>query len=421
MHKRLLLYVILCGILPTLQAQRLSENTTVRSVLFQLPGEGSYIETAFMAGANALHHEPVKPRGFDAGVEVEIVISDAGKVLNFDKYMLHAPVIYDTNKVDFSIFDQKRLFITNASVSVEVTIRDIYDSTNVFTHTEAFLAFDNTSVQISDLQLIDTYKRSTANDDFTRNGYRMEPYTINFYPSTRNNIIFYGEIYNTASLFPDEPLLAQYTIRDAYTDKVNTNFYKYGKLTSAPVISFLQEMDISDLPGGNYNLVVEVRNKQNELLATKKVFFQRANGGPVNAWENVQMIDIHDTFVSEYTPEQLDYYLDVIRPRASNTETNIIESLSDRVDPVMKQKFLFNFWLQRDSIDPYAAWLAYLDLVKHANEAFKTPSRAGYKTDRGRVYLEYGPPYDVVTSVYESGAYPYEIWFYNTCRINKPI
>ena len=45
---------------------------------------------------------------------------------------------------------------------------------------------------------------------------------------------------------------------------------------------------------------------------------------------------------------------------------------------------------------------------------FSTPSRQGYKTDRGRVYLEYGRPYDRLASVNEPGAYPYEIWFYTT-------
>jgi hypothetical protein len=48
------------------------------------------------------------------------------------------------------------------------------------------------------------------------------------------------------------------------------------------------------------------------------------------------------------------------------------------------------------------------------NQNFGTPSRPGYKTDRGRVYLQYGAPYDIVTSVNEPGAYPYEIWFYTT-------
>ena len=173
-------------------------------------------------------------------------------------------------------------------------------------------------------------------------------------------------------------------------------------------------MDIADLPGGNYNLIVEVRNKKNELLAMRKVFIQRANAGAINNWENIQMINTSGTFADNYTEEQLNYFLDVIKPVASESDRNLIESLSDRVEPDMKKKFLYNFWVERNQVDPYAEWLAYLDRVKEVNSSFGTPSRPGYKTDRGRVFLQYGRPYDVVTSVNEPGAYPYEIWFYTT-------
>ena len=80
----------------------------------------------------------------------------------------------------------------------------------------------------------------------------------------------------------------------------------------------------------------------------------------------------------------------------------------------MKKKFLYNFWVERDPNDPYKKWLQYLERVKEVNKSFGTPSRAGYKTDRGRVYLQYGQPYDIVSSVNEPGAYPYEIWYYTT-------
>ena len=126
------------------------------------------------------------------------------------------------------------------------------------------------------------------------------------------------------------------------------------------------------------------------------------------------MINTSGTFADVYSEEQLDYFLDVIKPLASTSDLNLIESVSPRVDLELKKKVLYNFWVERNMADPYKEWLKYLDLVKSANESFGTPSRPGYKTDRGRVYLQYGAPYDVVTSVNEPGSYPYEIWFYTT-------
>jgi hypothetical protein len=43
---------------------------------------------------------------------------------------------------------------------------------------------------------------------------------------------------------------------------------------------------------------------------------------------------------------------------------------------------------------------------------FASSIRRGYSTDRGRVYLQYGPPDNRTVSTYEPAAYPYEIWHY---------
>lgn len=43
---------------------------------------------------------------------------------------------------------------------------------------------------------------------------------------------------------------------------------------------------------------------------------------------------------------------------------------------------------------------------------FSTSIRKGYNTDRGRVYLQYGPPDNRTQMPHEPSAYPYEIWQY---------
>jgi hypothetical protein len=42
----------------------------------------------------------------------------------------------------------------------------------------------------------------------------------------------------------------------------------------------------------------------------------------------------------------------------------------------------------------------------------------GYMTERGRVYLQYGPPDQRVLMYNEPSSYPYEIWQYYTIRGN---
>jgi hypothetical protein len=51
-------------------------------------------------------------------------------------------------------------------------------------------------------------------------------------------------------------------------------------------------------------------------------------------------------------------------------------------------------------------------MVKVVKREFGTSIRRGYQTDRGRVFLQYGPPNNRTASLHEPSAYPYEIWHY---------
>ena len=70
------------------------------------------------------------------------------------------------------------------------------------------------------------------------------------------------------------------------------------------------------------------------------------------------------------------------------------------------------FWSKRDPLEPEKAWLDYLDMVNRVNMAYSTQISKGYQTDRGRVYLKYGPPNSISESYSEPTTYPYEIWHY---------
>jgi GWxTD domain-containing protein len=396
------------------QAQTLKTMASIRTAVFQHPENGPYVEVYLSLSGDAITYTRNQKYLYQGGVDVQLVIMDGATVINFDKYRLNAPQLVDSTSIDFTIIDQQRLSIPPKALSLEVTITDMHDSTNKFLFTEALLPDFNNTVSFSDIQLIDTFYRSTVASNFLKNGYEMKPYPINFFPDQRNNIVFYGEIYNTDKFVTDDQFLVTFNIESSDGSGSTQRFYQYQKSQKSPVISYLRNIDITDLPSGNYNLLVEVRNKQNDVIYKKVTFFQRLKKGAISTFDNLAMVNTEGTFVDEYSSEQLNYFLEVMQPRATAEEARLIASLSPRVEDDMKKKFLYNFWLERNQGDPYGAWKEYLQLVKEVNDAFSTPSRQGYRTDRGRVYLEYGRPYDRVTSVNEPGAYPYEIWFYTT-------
>src|SRR5207237_475116 len=58
--------------------------------------------------------------------------------------------------------------------------------------------------------------------------------------------------------------------------KLNS-FGSFKKHKAAPINPLLARLDISTLGTGNYNLVIEMRDENNQLLLTEKYYFQRLN------------------------------------------------------------------------------------------------------------------------------------------------
>jgi GWxTD domain-containing protein len=81
-----------------------------------------------------------------------------------------------------------------------------------------------------------------------------------------------------------------------------------------------------------------------------------------------------------------------------------------------KREFLFLFWAKRDT-DPKQSRNKfkeeYIERAEYANQNFTYGKRAGYLTDRGRVYLLYGEPDEKEHHFSEGSTKSYEIWTYH--------
>ena len=81
-----------------------------------------------------------------------------------------------------------------------------------------------------------------------------------------------------------------------------------------------------------------------------------------------------------------------------------------------RDEFVRQFWLQRDPT-PGTEENEYKEehygRIARANLRFSTRQVPGWKTDRGRIYIQYGPP-DEIDAHLSGGVatYPYEDWRY---------
>lgn len=106
------------------------------------------------------------------------------------------------------------------------------------------------------------------------------------------------------------------------------------------------------------------------------------------------------------------YYLRPLKIIGAESEIARLELLKSVDDSTGFKREFRKFWESRDSVNAFAAWTYFTQLIKRANEEFKTSQREGYLTNRGIVFLQYGPPADIIEFHDNPATYPYEIWVY---------
>lgn len=406
---------------------------------FYSPEVGPYIETYLSVVGSSIEWVENENGKFQGKVEVTMIFRDGDVVAAFDKYELLSPEISDTAENRINFLDQQRFTLPNGSYDFEITLRDMNGTAPPFTAVQALdVQFEEDEIGISGIQLIESFEKSNEPNILTKSGYDLVPYVYNFIPQQVNTLSFYAEVYNTEKVLGEgERYLLSYFIESFETGRQMDRFVSFKREATRPVTVLFTNYNIAELPSGNYNFVIEVRNRENELLATNKLFFQRSNPSMQLDHSHFVGLTIENSFVANITNrDTLLQYIQYLFPISTDMERNYVRFQLEEADADLEtmQRFFLNFWLERGEANPEDHWRYYLAAVELVNEQFGAPGRRGkkgYETDRGYIFLKYGPPntitdrpYDASTSgmtinpggedYAESGTVPYQIWHYYT-------
>lgn len=104
-------------------------------------------------------------------------------------------------------------------------------------------------------------------------------------------------------------------------------------------------------------------------------------------------------------------WLDEVNYIITSEERKIFLELPDSDRETFKEEF----WLRRDpdlGTEENEFKMEYYDRIDQANELFFSEGREGYKTDRGKIYILFGPPTDKLTQPETLDGLCQEIWYY---------
>lgn len=385
---------------------------------FSAPDGEPYIETYLAVDGSSVYFKEIESGSFKASLEIMMIFKQGDFIFDYAKYELNSQVVNDTSKIDFGFIDQQRFSLPNGEYQFELSIADLNnDSEPPFMSEETIvLNFPDDKISLSGIQLIESYEKTDKISILSKNGYDLVPMVYAFYPESMNQISFYAEAYHTAKQFGDDGKFLLTYYLESFESGLQMDQYIFRKrLDAKPVNVVFNTVDIRELPSGNYSLVLEIRDRENKIITDNKVFFRRSNPKHQLKMNDLTALNINNTFVAKIADsDTLVDFLKSLEPISSEAERDYMFSLAKTGDYLMMKRFLYNFWLTRNYSAPEDAWMQYHYEVRKVNASYGTPTKKGYASDRGRVYLKYGPPNHMRESYNEPGAYPYEIWQYYT-------
>lgn len=383
---------------------------------FNSPNDGPYVETYLSVVGNSVIFKQLENGKYQGEIEVTMIFKDkSDAVANYGKYTLSSPELEDTTAVMVDFLDIQRFTLDNGDYDYELMIKDQNSARHpVLVTQKVSLDFPAEDVSISGIELVDKYKKTTKINQISKSGYDLTPRVSNFYPETKQNISFYGEVYNLdKKIGENQKFLVKSYLSSFESGEALNKFVSIKRMESKPVVPILNNFNIEKLPTGNYYLNIDVIDKENNILTSRKAFFQRSNSNLQFDVNELATMQIGQNFTDLIpTEDSLRMALRSLEPISSSMENDFIKHQLKNADMDLLKKYFYHFWLEKAPADPEGKWNRYAEEVRKAEEAFGTGAKKGFETDRGRIYLKYGAPNSILESYNEPKSYPFEIWQY---------
>jgi len=362
---------------------------------FYIPSSNQpYVETYLDFRAWSLNFVKTSDDQYRATVEVTIVVRSGDSVVYLNKRDLLSPSTASQEATNFTFMDLHRFSLPNGIYDLQLTLRDKASSDMPFVYNDKLVVFfENQKTTMSNLQLMSSATPTTTENMLSRNGYDMVPYIDDFIPASVTKLHPYFEIYNLDREVGNKEYTVNLSIEKKETRRRIPGFrHSIVRKQANANVPIYTTLDIEKLPSGNYNLVAEVMGDDSQVLLRRELSFMRSNPN-VEVDYNATEEDVALSFASHLTDkEQLNFYIDALYPISTDQEIAIGKNVINDSSLSAKQSYFYFFWHRRSPIDPEGEWTDYRSRLDYVTKYFTYPKTPGYRTDRGRVYLQYGPP-----------------------------
>ena len=407
--KLLALFVLFWMVSATVFSQGKRLRVYVDTKQFYAPSLGHLLEVNLQFSGPSVNYVG-KGDGLVADVAVFLAVERGGNIIKEDAHRLESPFMKDSIIEDF--YDLKRFVLDTGSYVLKLEIRDLNsDREPIKGEVPIEISNKQGRTSISNIQIAEVAKEGDENNMFYKSGYEIIPRISTYFSNDLNFLPYYVEMYNTNLLETPEFGLKQSIVDFETTEEVE-EFTIYYRFKSAEVVPTLKKIDISNLQTGKYYLKLSIVAHDLSEIHSDAYLFERTK--EVNINFNLNTLTVLDPmFESSISLDSARYYLGSVIPIAPPSAVRDILTVLKNDDEKKAFLTLQAFWSATAGTKAYTDWIKYKGQVDLVNTLYKTHFLSGYESDRGRVYLQYGSPTQVIQSQYSASEYPYEIWQYN--------
>ncbi len=260
---------------------------------------------------------------------------------------------------------------------------------------------------ISDIEFASNIRQGKKGGPFYKNTLDVVPNVGGVFVENQS-CSFYAEAYNLAAGNETNDFYLRTNVHDAVGKEIMSREKPKKHLSESAVI--VDNFPASTLRTGTYTLVLSLLDTSRKVLTSSARKFYVYN--KTLGVDSSLLVSASGLPMAEYMSMdsvELDREFKWTKWEAQDQEKSQYEQLKGAE---AKRKFLTDFWRRRQP----GRREEYLARVSYANNNFNMMQREGYRTDRGRVYVVYGPPEDIERHPNETDMKPYEIWYYTNIQ-----
>jgi GWxTD domain-containing protein len=232
--------------------------------------------------------------------------------------------------------------------------------------------FEPGGIALSDIEFARSLRRNSGGA-FSKSGFEVMPNAQRRYGLLLSELAIYFEVYDLAHSHLGDTLLVRYTIVSNSGSRIFESENPIG--ITGERLGSTALFDIASLPTGNYLLVLDLLDDRGDVLASAQRRFDVL--WSVYSWGRYEIEALGD----------LAYIL---------TESEMEDFTG--LTPAEREDFLRQFWLDLDPTPGTVvneALVEHFRRVKYADLHYGIVGTRGALTDRGRLYIKYGPADDI--------------------------